>query len=458
MLARYAASVPTAQRHTVLQRLRALPMQALALDGGRYPNPYDWVRALRAAASGERAPADTNPHAVRLLTVHGAKGLEASLVLLLNTDAERSRSKSMEILIDWPGHHTHPQQIVFLESGAVPPPSAQALLEQESAAARREEHNAWYVAMTRAAQVLALSAVAPHRSDPESWWQQMQQTGLAQATPLQADNAPTLTPAMRAMAAAHRQQAQTAPQSEIATETETETGVHKAAPATHTAATYTAAIHAATHAGTRAATAAQPKAPAPATPASHASIVLPQLPAAIAGGQPAPSPAFTPPADAGQLLQATLGEAMHKVLEWHRPGQEASLSPARQHALEQALAMQFGLNAAQTALVLQRTRAITQGEGAWIWSSSHIEWQANEVDIAWQGQCLRIDRLVRRAAHAGTPASWWVLDFKSAFAPQRQEALKTQLATYRQAVQALYPQEPVFAAFLTAEGRLVVLK
>lgn len=423
VLARYAASVPAAQRHTVLQRLRTLPMQALALDGGRYPNPYEWVRALRAAASSERAPAETNPQAVRLLTVHGAKGLEASLVLLLNTDAERDKTRSMEILIDWPGQHSHPQQLVFLESGRTPPPSAQALLDQEKAAARREEHNAWYVAMTRAARVLALSASEPHNGHPESWWQQMQQTGLAQPLPLQDDGTVALPTELAAA---------------VLRDSAAHTKIALSAPATASSTDWAQSAQT-----TRAST-----------------IQLPQLPVLSASAaQAATAPATLLPlvgsADAARQLQATLGEAMHQVLEWQRPGQ--AWAAPQQQAARQALALQYGLNPHQIEQVLQRAQTILQGEGAWAWDPEQIDWQANEVDIAWQGQCWRIDRLVHRQAQGDAPAAWWVLDFKSALAPHTQAALQTQLTTYRQAVQALHPQEPVFAAFLTAEGRLLAL-
>ena len=61
---------------------------------------------------------------------------------------------------------------------------------------------------------------------------------------------------------------------------------------------------------------------------------------------------------------------------------------------------------------------------------------------------------MRRRAQAGEPASWWVLDFKSSLAPQEQAALRRQMQDYRQAVQALYPDAPVRAAFLTQDGQM----
>ena len=70
------------------------------------------------------------------------------------------------------------------------------------------------------------------------------------------------------------------------------------------------------------------------------------------------------------------------------------------------------------------------------------------------GTTVRLDRLVRRA----DTGEWWVLDYKSAAQPQRQQALRAQLHTYRQAVQALEPGSVVRAAFLTGQGELEELE
>ncbi len=141
---------------------------------------------------------------------------------------------------------------------------------------------------------------------------------------------------------------------------------------------------------------------------------------------------------------------MHRTLEWHRPGQPLDTQPLRHN-----LATQYRLTEEQVDMVLQRAQAILHGGGAWAWDAAQIDWQANEVDIAWQGRTLRIDRLVRQKMPGDAPSTWWVLDFKSALDPDAQETLRSQLADYREAVKRLHPQETVRAAFLTAQGKLV---
>ncbi|MDP2065588.1 MAG: UvrD-helicase domain-containing protein [Burkholderiaceae bacterium] len=185
-LARFAAAVPRALRSGVLLHLRALLAASLQIDGARYATPYALVRALRAG--GVKAPPampdETGMGAVQLLTVHGAKGLEATLVLLLDTQAAAARTETMGVLVDWPGEAPAPRRFVFLASEARPPACAAALLAREQDERRREELNALYVAMTRAQTELALSSIEPHKKPASSWWQRLQ--GLCTPAPVPA--------------------------------------------------------------------------------------------------------------------------------------------------------------------------------------------------------------------------------------------------------------------------------
>ncbi len=182
VLARFAAAAPAASRASVLSNLRALLAAALQVDGGRYATPYAFVRALKAG--GLQAPAAVNPDAVRLLTIHGAKGLEADAVLLLDTDTAQRKADSMSVLVDWPGQAQVPQKFVFLISESAPPACAKETLAIEQAARAREELNALYVAITRAKTTLAISSIEPYREAPNSWWQRLYGLAIDEAVPL----------------------------------------------------------------------------------------------------------------------------------------------------------------------------------------------------------------------------------------------------------------------------------
>ena len=181
VLARYAAMAPAAERESVLANLNAVLAAALQIDAGRYASAYALVRALRAG--GIQAPMRADVNAVRLLTIHGAKGLEAPLVLMLDSDGEAPRPESMGVLVDWPGESRFPQRFVFLASESHPPACVADALRTEQSARRREEINALYVALTRAQHTLVLSSLEPHIANAQSWWQRME--SLATEAPWQ---------------------------------------------------------------------------------------------------------------------------------------------------------------------------------------------------------------------------------------------------------------------------------
>jgi ATP-dependent helicase/nuclease subunit A len=393
VLARFAAAAPPAQRDRVLANLRALLSAALQVDGGRYLTPYTLVRAFRKGHI--RAPSRADARAVRLLTIHGAKGLEARAVLMLDADAAPARADTMGVLVDWPGEATAPRKFVFLASESSPPPCAQATLLAEQVERRREELNALYVAMTRAREQLVISSIEPYQATGDSWWQRLQP--LARQAVLPDD------PAGRQMAL-------------------------------------------------------QIQAGGP-VGAEFFLPVLPELPltrTAVSATTLVPSGGSQE--SEASSLSSRMGQAMHWLLEHAVPGTGAAVDDPVDSTVALWLAhaaREFNISldeARQAAIVAQRIRA---GEGAWAWDPAVIDWQGNEVDLLHRGERLRIDRLVRRI-HPQPLAGWWVLDYKSAAEPERQAGLLAQMRRYCAAVQAASPGEVVRAAFLSGDGRMVV--
>jgi len=385
VLARFVAAAPATQRQTVLANLRALLAVALDRDGGRYATPYGLVRALKAG--GALAPVAVNSDAVRLLTIHGAKGLEAEAVLMLDTDTVERNADSMGVLVDWPGEAAQPRKFVFLVSESCPPDCAREALAAEQTARKREELNALYVAMTRARHTLVISSIAPHCVTTDSWWQRLQ--GVVH--PLDWTSPADCEPS----------------------------GTCASVPGLGSAVSASTAA-----------------------PASDV-FMLPEL------------PAFAPKAlklSAQALAEedpanARIGKAMHRLLEWGGPSSDEHVG---------AVAREFRLSPAQALEASALAQRIFRGAGAWAWNEEAVAWQGNEVDLVYQSQPLRLDRLVWRK-DAGHEGQWWVLDYKSAPAPEQQPALRAQLLAYRAAVQLIYPDATVKAAFLTGLGTVVEL-
>jgi len=170
--ARLVQAAPPERRDHARAVIDSLLAQTLALDGGRYTSPYRFVRALKSGwLTGSVAPAED---AVRLLTVHGAKGLESEVVFLMDTDPEARNPETGSLLVDWPVEQAHPAAVAFVGRWARLAPSLRPLRDAEAAEAAREEMNGLYVAITRARRRLVLSSIEPRRkaSDP-AWWDRL---------------------------------------------------------------------------------------------------------------------------------------------------------------------------------------------------------------------------------------------------------------------------------------------
>jgi ATP-dependent helicase/nuclease subunit A len=175
LLRRYRAAVPAALAETACANLLAFMELALSIDAGRYPSLPGFVHALEQMRDGadEEAPdegvVETGDDAVRLLTIHGAKGLEAPVVFLVDTHRVE-RSDSYEVLVDWPSGESRPVRFCVRTKSEEDVPSQAELRARERDAARREELNALYVALTRARQGLIISGTMAGKGDPQDTW------------------------------------------------------------------------------------------------------------------------------------------------------------------------------------------------------------------------------------------------------------------------------------------------
>ncbi|WP_374364649.1 UvrD-helicase domain-containing protein [Piscinibacter sp.] len=358
-----AARVPAAQRAVALATVDAVLAQSLALDGGRYATPYAFVRALRRRTI--TVPAPDLGGAVRLLTVHGAKGLEADVVFVMDADPEPNRTETATLLVDWPVRLSAPRRCAFLyNENQAPAELADAMAEEQRERAR-EELNGLYVAMTRARHTLVLSATEPsRRTAAASWWQRV---------------APLAAPWPQAAAT-------------------------KAVP--------------------------RPE-PAPEL------IVLPRWSDAPLA-PPAPAPVDDSPA-------SRLGQAVHRVLEWH------SGAGGELQALAAGAAAEFGAPAEAVARLAGRILA--HPDCARFFDATALRWAGNEVPVSLDGAVRYIDRLVC-VDDAGVD-TWWVLDYKLQHRPEALEAYHAQLAAYREAVRQAQPGARVRSAFIAGDGRLI---
>ncbi|MCR4303350.1 MAG: UvrD-helicase domain-containing protein [Gallionella sp.] len=162
VLARYAAVLPPEMRARVTANLHALMEIALSVDAGRYPSLPRFLQELRELRDSRDDAPDEGKlgvagDAVRIYTVHEAKGLEAPVVWLLDANAEKKNREGNDVLLDWPTHEQRPLHFSLYADQASRGRKRAPLFEQDAAQQAREEMNLLYVAMTRAQQALIVS-------------------------------------------------------------------------------------------------------------------------------------------------------------------------------------------------------------------------------------------------------------------------------------------------------------
>jgi ATP-dependent helicase/nuclease subunit A len=205
---RYAIASDDLLRPQVLANMDAFLELALNHDGGRYPSLGRFIAEIKAMRQGDDdetpdegemdleseaaesielrddnllSDADRNKR-VRMMTVHGAKGLEAPFVVLLDTNHTTGMNQHRGILLDWPPNETAPIHLSVFTKDTITSPRKQ-IQEDEQRIASNENWNALYVAMTRAKQGLWISGVATSSSKEEgldinSWYHRIQSAEL----------------------------------------------------------------------------------------------------------------------------------------------------------------------------------------------------------------------------------------------------------------------------------------
>ncbi|MDB5727700.1 MAG: ATP-dependent exonuclease [Noviherbaspirillum sp.] len=169
LVARYAQSVPPLMRKQVVGNIEAFTELALELDAGRYPSLPKFIDALRILRRGaesdapEEANIDAAADAVRILTIHSAKGLEAPIVVVLDANHSAPARDDIGILCDWPQNENAPTHFSAFGRKSERGAARDALFEAEERFKMQEDWNLLYVAATRAKDILIVSGVAGAR-------------------------------------------------------------------------------------------------------------------------------------------------------------------------------------------------------------------------------------------------------------------------------------------------------
>ncbi|GAB4124363.1 MAG: double-strand break repair helicase AddA [Sideroxydans sp.] len=175
VVARYRAVLPPELRDRATANLHAFMEIALAVDAGRYPSLPRFLQELRELRAGpDDAPSEGRlgavGDAVRIYSVHEAKGLEAPIVWLLDANAEPEGGEDHDVLLAWPPDEARPVHFSLYAGLASRGRRRAPHFEQEAAQQAREEMNLLYVAMTRARQALIVSGSKGAKENKALTW------------------------------------------------------------------------------------------------------------------------------------------------------------------------------------------------------------------------------------------------------------------------------------------------
>lgn len=174
--ARYAASASDAMRPQIAANLRAFMQLALTQDAGRYPTLTGFIRELKKQIDDTDTAPDEGgsaegENAVRLLTIHGAKGLEAPVVWVLG-GSDHAPTNAYDVLAPWPPAEAAPQHFSLVGTREDRGTFRAKWFEEEDALSARESVNLLYVALTRAKQAVIVSG----DSKKNAWLERVAQT------------------------------------------------------------------------------------------------------------------------------------------------------------------------------------------------------------------------------------------------------------------------------------------
>lgn len=379
LICRYAQATSATNRPQIIGNITAFTELALNMDGGRYPSLPKFIAALKEFDRGaetdspDEASVASGLDAVRILTIHSAKGLEAKIVAMLDSNHSDAAKDNIGVLCSWPLQPGEQKHFSVFGKKDDRGAARDRLFAAEEEQAKQENWNLLYVAATRAKQVLIVSGIASDKAADE--------TGVQTASWYQ-----------RFMALE---------ESEVVAQT----NFNSSAMGT-----------------------------------IQESFVLHSFnPPNLAPPEMKPIPVMSAEQIEGVALHALMERLTNHVSVWpiHIPSAEviANWLPC---ALGVAKVVR------EQALAILSESSLRR-----FFHPEEFSFARNEMDVVYQEQLMRLDRLVVLGDEV------WILDYKRQLLDSEQSGYQDQLRTYAAALAPLYPMKKLSLALILADGQFI---
>jgi len=171
----YEQQIPDHFKHRVHSNLSQFLSLALEIESGRYPSLGRFISKLRSMVQNDDSPDEvlneSHEGAIRILTIHASKGLEAPIVFLADSaDAKSGTNNSYQALIQWPENEEKPTQFLLCPIKNKQAEHIKNLLQINENKSNIEDANLLYVALTRARQALFISGCRTKKQSNPSWY------------------------------------------------------------------------------------------------------------------------------------------------------------------------------------------------------------------------------------------------------------------------------------------------
>jgi len=176
IIQRYIAANKPENKQKVAANCQRFLELSLETDSGRYPSITRFLQQLShlenySASPPEEPLSQSDESRVRLMTIHGSKGLESPVVFLADCNSTSSNRNAYASLVRWPANESRPVNFQ-LQLNKDNTDQVTARLQQEKLSEQaREELNLLYVALTRAREQLYISGISNGKNKDQSWYQ-----------------------------------------------------------------------------------------------------------------------------------------------------------------------------------------------------------------------------------------------------------------------------------------------